>query len=347
MKSLIRKLVETPGPSGHEAQIRTAIRKEVEPLVDEVRVDNLGNLIARKGKTNLGAYKIMLAAHIDEIGVIATHIDESGFVRFIQLGGVRPLSCPGGRVRFLNGVEGVIGVEQLSNMPRVESSNAMPGFEQMFIDLGISRRKDCPLRVGDMAVFERPFLDMGRRLVSKAMDDRIGVAILIETLRRMEELSISTPHQLFFVFSVQEEVGLRGAMTAAFGVDPDMGLAVDVTASGDTPKGIKMEVGLGKGPAIKVRDEGMLADPRLVDWIQESAKRSGIPFQLEVLVGGTTDARSIQLTRAGVPAGCLSIPCRYIHTPSEMVDFDDVQNAVELLVELLRNPVHFLDRSRP
>jgi endoglucanase len=163
----------------------------------------------------------------------------------------------------------------------------------------------------------------------------------------MEERAISSPHQLFFVFSVQEEVGLRGAMTAAFGVDPDLGLAVDVTASGDTPKGIKMEVGLGKGPAIKVRDEGMLADPRLVDWMQASAKRKKIPFQLEVLVGGTTDARSIQLTRAGVPAGCLSIPCRYIHTPSEMVDFDDVQHAVELLVDLLSRPIHFLDESRP
>jgi len=347
MKSLIQKLVETPGPSGYETQIRAVIRKEVEPLVDEVRVDKLGNLIARKGPTTPGAFKIMLAAHIDEIGLITTHIDESGFVRFVPIGGVRPLSCPGGRVRFLSGVEGVIGVERLSNMPRVESSNTLPGFDQMFIDVGVSRRKDCPLRVGDMAVFERPFLDMGKRLVSKAMDDRIGVAVLIETLRKMEELALSTHHQLFFVFSVQEEVGLRGAMTAAFGVDPDLGLAVDVTASGDTPKGIKMEVGLGKGPAIKVRDEGMLADPRLVDWMLDSAKRVGLPYQLEVLVGGTTDARSIQLTRAGVPAGCLSIPCRYIHTPSEMVDFDDVQNGVKLLVDLLRNPVKFLENSQP
>jgi endoglucanase len=216
----------------------------------------------------------------------------------------------------------------------------------MFIDVGVSRRKDCPIRVGDLAVFERPFLDMGERLVSKAMDDRVGVAVMIETLRRMSELSIRSPHQLFFVFSVQEEVGLRGAMTAAFGVDPDLGLAVDVTASGDTPKGIKMEVGLGKGPAIKIRDEGMLADPRVVEWMIDSAKRVGIPYQLEVLVGGTTDARSIQLTRAGVPAGCLSIPCRYIHTPSEMVDFGDVQNAVKLMIDLLCNPVQFLEKAR-
>jgi endoglucanase len=347
MKSLIQKLVEIPGPSGYETQIRAVIRKEVEPLVDEVRVDNLGNLIARKGSSISGAFKIMLAAHVDEIGLIITHIDDSGFIRFVPIGGVHPHSCPGGRVRFLNGIEGVIGIERLLSLPRVESPHAMPGFEQMFIDVGVSRRKDCSLSVGDMAVFERPLLDMGKRLVSKAMDDRIGVAVLLETLRQIKDLSISTPHQLYFVFSVQEEVGLRGAMTAAFGVDPDLGLAVDVTASGDTPKGIKMEVGLGKGPAIKVRDEGMLADPRLVDWMVDTAKRAGIPYQLEVLVGGTTDARSIQLARAGVPAGCLSIPCRYIHTPSEMVDFDDVQNAVKLMVDLLRNPVQFLARSQP
>jgi tetrahedral aminopeptidase len=345
MKSLIQRLVETVGPSGYEAQIRNVIREEIEPLVDDMRVDNLGNLIARTGESNSEALKIMLSAHVDEIGLIATHIDDSGFIRFLPIGGVRPHSCPGGRVRFLDGLEGVIGVEHLANMPRVSSSNTVPGFEQMFIDVGVSQRKDCPVRVGDMAVFDRSFLDMGERLVSKAMDDRIGAAVLIESLRWMKDHSIRLPHQLFFVFSVQEEVGLRGAMTAAFGVDPDLGLAVDVTASGDTPKGLKMEVGLGKGPAIKVRDEGMLTDPRVVDWMVSSAKRIGVPYQLEVLVGGTTDARSIQLTRAGVPAGCLSIPCRYIHTPSEMVDYRDVQNGVKLLIDLLCNTVDFLAKS--
>jgi putative aminopeptidase FrvX len=351
MKSLIKKLVETAGPSGYESLIRAVIREEVEPLVDEVRVDNLGNLIARKGlglSEEIQAApqsKIMLSAHIDEIGLITSHIDDHGFVRFIPIGGVRPHTCPGGRVRFLNDVEGVIGVERLMNAPRAQPTNAIPGFEQMYIDVGVSSRKECPLSVGEMAVFDRPFLDLGKRLVSKAMDDRIGAAILIETLRQLGKQSISLPHQLFFVFSVQEEVGLRGAMTAAFGVDPDIGLAVDVTACGDTPRGDKMEVGLGKGPAIKVRDEGMLADPRIVEWMVETAKRAGIPYQMEILVGGTTDARSIQLTRAGVPAGCLSIPCRYIHSPSEMVDNADVLDAVKLLVELLSTPIKFLNDS--
>jgi endoglucanase len=205
----------------------------------------------------------------------------------------------------------------------------------MFIDVGATSRKDCPIQIGDVAVFERPFSDLGNRLVSKAMDDRIAVAIMIETLRQLKE----TPHDLFFVFTVQEEVGLRGATTAAFGVDPDLGLAVDVTMTGDTPKGVKMDVSLGKGPAIKVKDSAMLADPRIVNWMIEAAQKAKIPYQLEILERGGTDARAIQLTRAGVPAGCLSIPCRYVHSPSEMVDLGDVENAVRLLVALLDKPV--------
>jgi endoglucanase len=138
---------------------------------------------------------------------------------------------------------------------------------------------------------------------------------------------------------VQEEVGLRGATTAAFGIEPEIGISVDVTATGDIPKGLKMEVGLGKGPAIKVRDEGMLSDQRVVDWMRRTAERAHLPYQLEVLQSGTTDARAMQLSRSGVPAGCISIPCRYIHAPSEMVDYHDLRNAVSLLRELLQNPV--------
>ena len=329
MKSLIQKLVEIPSPSGYESQIRSVIRAEIEKDVDDLKVDALGNLIAHKGRGGKGGLKVMLSAHIDEIGIIATHVDHDGFVRFTTLGGVRPLNCVGGRVRFLNGNIGVIGAE------RMEDTSRVPSIEQMFIDLGFSNRKDASVKVGDIAAFERPFNDLGNRLVSKAMDDRIGVAVLIETLHQLKD----SPHELFFVFSTQEEVGLRGATTAAFGVDPDLGLAVDVTGSGDTPKGMKMEVSLGKGPAIKVRDGGMLSDPRVVDWMVRTAEKAKIPYQLEVLEGGTTDARAIQTTRAGVPVGCLSIPTRYIHSPSEMVDFNDVQNSVRLMLALLSQPV--------
>ena len=331
MKSLIKMLVESTGPSGYESQVRDVIRAEIEPYADEVNIDALGNLIATKGEPSKDGKKILLAAHMDEIGIIATHVDENGFVRFTTIGGVNPRTCVGGRVRFLNGTLGVIGHEY------IKDRNMLPAIEQMFIDVGAKSRASCPVKVADTAAFERPYLDLGDRLVSKAMDDRIGAAVLIETLRQLGK----SPHQVFYVFSVQEEVGLRGATTAAYGIDPDIGIALDVTLSGDTPKSIKMEVGLGKGPAIKVRDSGMFSDPQVVDWMVKTAERNKLPYQLEVLEGGTTDARAIQLSRAGVPSGCISIPCRYVHAPSEMVDLDDVQNAVNLLVGLLSQPVGF------
>jgi endoglucanase len=233
----------------------------------------------------------------------------------------------------LNGASGVIGLE------RSEEAAKAPTFEQMFIDLGADNKTNCPVQVGDVAAFDRPFTDLGDRLVSKALDDRIGVAVIIEALRRLASGSPATPHEVYFVFSVQEEVGVRGATTASFGLDPDVGLAVDVTDTGDTPKSRPMQVSLGKGPAIKVRDSGMLADPRIVDWMARTAEAAGLPYQLEILERGSTDARAIQLSRAGVPAGCLSVPCRYIHSPSEMVATQDVLQAVSLLVELLSHPI--------
>ena len=329
MKSLIQELVETIGPSGYEMEVRDLILSKVEPLADNVHIDALGNLIATKGKISSRGIKIMLAAHMDEIGVMATHIDENGFIRFTTIGGVRRQTCVGGRVRFLNGTRGVINHDDLGDV------NKLPTFSQMFIDVGATSQGDCPVRVGDVAAFDRPFSIYGDRLVSKAMDDRIGTAVLIETLRLLNK----TPNQVHFVFSVQEEVGLRGATTAAYGLDPDVGIAVDVTRSGDTPKGIKMEVSLGAGPAVKVRDSGMLSDPRVVTWMVNTAEKTKIPYQMEVLEAGTTDARAIQLSRAGVPAGCISIPCRYVHAPSEMVDYNDVQNAVKLLHTLVKNVV--------
>jgi putative aminopeptidase FrvX len=331
MKQLIQKLVETPGPSGYETQIRSMVRAEVEPYADDLKVDALGNLIVRKGTVGAEGMKIMLAAHVDEIGIMVTQVDANGFVRFTTLGGVRPYTCVGGRLRFLNGAAGVISMEPQDDMSK------MPTFEQMYIDMGFSSRDETPVRVGDVATFDRPFLDLGGRLVAKSLDDRIGAAVMIETLRQIKH----TPHQLYFVFSTQEEVGVRGATTAAFGIDPDLGLAVDVTDTGDTPRRTKlrMEVSLGKGPAIKVRDGRMLADRRVVDWMVKTAEQLNLPYQMEILESGSTDARAIQLTRAGIPAGCLSIPCRYIHSPSEMVDFADVQNAVTLLVELVSHPV--------
>lgn len=330
MKKLLQKLTETFGPSGFESAVREIVRAEVQPLADEIRVDALGNLIVRKGTLTPGGKKIMIAAHLDEIGLVASHIDENGFVRFTTIGGVRAFNLMGGRVRFLDGTPGVIYAEP------TDKPTDLPSIEKMFIDVGANSRNECSVKVGDVAAFDRPFIEMGSRLVAKSLDDRIGCLVAIEALRALK----STPHEIYFVFTTQEEVGTRGAATAAYGVDPDLGFAIDVTAWGDTP-GIfpKFDVALGKGPAIKIRDTGMISDPRIVHWMTETAEKAKIPYQREVLLGGSTDARSIQLTRAGVPVGCISIPCRYVHAPSEMVDFNDVQHAIKLVTALLSQPV--------
>ncbi|HOV31419.1 MAG TPA: M42 family metallopeptidase [Anaerolineaceae bacterium] len=326
--ALIKKMVETPGPSGQEQLIRAAILEEIQGSADEIRTDAMGNLIARKGSKQPNGLCIMISAHMDEIGLMVTHVDEDGFARFIPIGGVSPLTCIGGRVIFMNGQRGVIGCERLE-------PNQLPTIEKLFIDVGATSRDDCPVKVGDVCGFERPFLNLGKHLVAKSMDNRISTVVAIQALKALKD----SPHEVYFVFSVQEEVGLRGSATAAYGLDPDLGLAVDVTRTGDTPRTSKMEVALDKGPAVKVRDSSFIADPRVVDWMAATAKAAEIPYQMEVLEAGGTDGRSIQLARAGVPAGCLSIPCRYIHSPSEMVSRADVENAIRLLVELLSHDV--------
>lgn len=327
MRELIRKLVETYGPSGVEEQIRAVIRAEVEPLVDELRVDPLGSLVARKKGSGEGQ-RIVLDAHMDEIGVMVTYIDEKGFARFTRIGGVRALTCVGARVVFVDGTIGVIGVEG-----KRKDTNKIPQFDQLYIDVGATGRDDCPVRVGDAAVFVRPFAAQGTRLIAKAMDDRIGCAVLVETLRQLER----TPHDVYVVFAVQEETTLSGARTSTYGIDPDLAIAVDVTTTGDKPESRPMAVELGKGPAVKVQDSGMIAHPKVRDMLVHKAEEAGLPYQLEVLERGTTDAAAMQLVRAGVPSGCLSIPCRYVHSPSEMVDERDVQNGVRLLLEVLRS----------
>lgn len=328
MKELIRQLVETYGPAGHEDRVRDLIWSEIEGLADEVRTDALGNLIAaRRGAE--GAQKVMLSAHMDEIGIIVSYVDGKGFCRFQPVGGVGALNLYGGRVLFDNGTVGAIGLE------RLEDPEKVPTGEKFYLDVGATSKEDCPVGVGDVACFLRPFQNGGDRLIAKAFDDRIGCAVQIGVMRQLTD----TPHQVSFVFTVQEELGLRGAQTSAYGLDPDLGIAVDVTRTGDTPESRTMAVELGGGPAIKVKDSGMIAHPAVKELLVRTAEEHSIPYQLEVLERGSTDARAIQTSRAGVPAGCLSVPCRYVHSPSEMVDYRDVLNAVKLLTALLSSPI--------
>jgi endoglucanase len=332
LENLTEKFTAIPGPSGSEEKIRAAIQAEIAPFVDEVRTDALGNLIARKNavKSQKTPLKLMLTAHIDEIGVIVTHVDEHGFARFTNLGGLNPQTLVGNRVLFMNGVRGLINVEKL------EKPNLLPALEQLYIDTGAPDLAGSKVKVGDVAAIDEPFTKFGSRWVSKALDDRIGVALLVDLIRQVK----TNVYDLYFVFAVQEEPGYRGSGPAAYAVDPDLGLAIDVTAVGDTPKGIKMEVALGAGPAVKIRDSRMIADQRVVRWMSETAEANKIPCQREILLMGGTDANQIQTSRSGVPSGCLSVPCRYVHSHSEMADAQDVADSAKLLLKLCETPIN-------
>lgn len=331
---LIRDLAAIPGPSGREGAIRARIRELVEPVAEEIRIDPLGNLIAaarsKGGAAGARPRRIMLAAHMDEIGVIAIHVDDDGFIRVRPIGGVSPTMLLGQRVRFTNGTTGVVGIEKTEGPKDIT-------FDKLFVDIGAASKGEAleKVRVGDAAGLWHGVETAGEhRVVGRSLDNRTGCAVLVQALRELAEEP--GPHQVFFVFTVQEEVGLRGAGPAAFGLEPDMALAVDVTATGDTPKAQTMDVALGKGVAVKVQDRSIIAHWAVKELLVETAEAHGIPYQMEVLPFGGTDAGAIHLTRAGVPSGVVSLPCRYLHTPAEMVDLRDLDAAVSLLLATLR-----------
>ncbi|RQD77652.1 MAG: M42 family peptidase [Candidatus Syntrophonatronum acetioxidans] len=327
MIEIIKKLTEAYGPSGREEGIRDIIKEMIEPYADEVMVDDLGNLIVRKkgpGK------KIMLAAHMDEIGLIVTFIDENGFLRFSNVGGVSPHVLLGERVRFQNGVVGTVGREKLDSIKDLK-------FSKLFIDIGATKEEEAreKVKIGDVAVYHRELEPLGSRVLGKSLDDRVGCSLLVKTLMELQE----PVNDIYFVFTVQEEVGVRGARTAAYRIEPHYGLAVDVTRTGDTPESETMAVSLGKGPAIKIKDSLIISHPAVKKIMKEAAEKEGIPYQLEVLEKGGTDSGAIHLTREGVPSGVMSIPCRYVHTPSEMADLEDIKNGVKLLKGILNQPL--------
>jgi len=325
MEGLLKKLSEAYGPSGREEEVRSIIQGYLQDKADEVLTDALGNLIAiRRGSGK----KIMVAAHMDEVGLIVTHVDEKGFLRFAPVGGVSPHSLVGKGVAFQNGVTATAGVEKAEDLKRLE-------FKKMYLDIGAKDEKEAlsHVNIGDMAVYRSSMTTALGKYSGKAMDDRVGCAMLIKALENLQ-----TENEIYFVFTVQEELGLRGARTAAYRLNPDIGLAVDVTRVGDTPEAATMAVALGKGPAVKIKDSSIICHPFVKDRMIQVAEESQIPYQREVLERGGTDAGTIHISREGVPAGVLSIPCRYIHTAAEMVDQSDVEYGVQLLKALLKDP---------
>lgn len=320
---LLKTLTQINGPSGSEAQVRECIASLAEPYCDEVYTDAMGNLIAHKigyGK------KIMVSAHMDEIGIIVTDIDGKGFLRFSAIGELNTRNLVNLRVLFENGTAGVIGAQE-------EEFKDKPELSKLYIDIGADSRENAEklVSIGDTAVFEGRFIQRGETVVSKALDNRAGCAAALNALSKVKD----NKNDLYFVFTVQEEVGLRGAKTSAFEIEPDIAVAVDVTDTGDKPKAPVMAVSLGKGTAVKVMDRSVMCDADVRTKMIETAKNNNIPYQLEIMTDGGTDAGAIQLTRAGVKTGGISIPVRYVHSPSETASIKDIESSAELLQKLI------------
>jgi len=332
LEPLAKRLAEAFGVSGFEDEIRAVIRDEIAGLADSVEVDTLGNLVAVRKGTG-GGKRVMVAAHMDQIGVMVTHVDEKGFMRFAAVGGVYPTTCWGAQVRFMDGTVGTIGLDG-----KVDRRKDLPELRDMYIDVGATSRAEVKQRVGDVAQFWPSFSAQGNAWFSPNMDDRAGCIALAQLLKDLQGVEIK--HDLYAVFTTQEEVGVRGARTSAYAVDPEIAIALDVTLTGDTPYPRPvMDVAMGRGVAIKVQDSGMISHVGLNRALIAVAEAEGVPYQLEVLTGGTTDAFAMQTTRAGVPASCLSFPSRHVHTPSQIVDRRDVEGAVKLLAGSLRRDI--------
>ncbi len=336
MKNLIQQLTEISSPSGREDKIRKCILEIVRPYVDQIYTDPLGNLIALK--KGISGKKILLDAHMDEIGFMVSHIDEEGFIRVEPVGGHQPIKLPHQRIIFEHGAIGCFSLESEELSKNLQDYQQV-SFDRLFVDVGAISQNDAlsKVRIGEMATFFPVFSDLGQRVVSKSMDDRIGCAILIEFIKHCSQ----PYYDVYLVFAAQEEVGLVGATTAAYGINPELAIAVDITATGfqDHPKGFKrVPMKLGAGPAIKLQDRSMIGDHRLNQWLAKQAEENRIPFQFEVLPFGGTDGGAIQTTRSGVTTTTLSIPTRYGHSACEMIDIGDAQYTVQLLLSVVKKP---------
>ncbi|HID47672.1 MAG TPA: M42 family peptidase [Methanothermococcus okinawensis] len=338
----LQELSLAHGISGREDSVRGIMERELKKYCEEVFTDRFGNLIARIGDRGP---KLMLAAHMDEIGLMVKYIDEKGFLKFVKVGGINDQMLLNQKVIIHTedgkGIVGVLGSKPPHKM-KDEERNRMIKSEDMFIDVGAKDRRDAKrmgIDIGAWATFKSEFDILGNnRVTCKAFDDRAGCAILLEVARRVNKEDLNC--QLYLVGTVQEEVGLKGAKTSAFRINPDVAIALDVTICGDHP-GIKIEdapVELGKGPVVCIVDSagrGLIAHRDLLRMIEDVSKRYNIPVQYEVGEGGTTDGTAIHLTREGIPTGVISVPARYIHTPVEVIDLSDLENTADLIVRCI------------
>lgn len=321
---LLKQLTQGFGPSGNETEVAEIIRKQVGEAADSIYTDHLGNLIIKK---NGSGSKIMIACHMDEVGVIITHIDERGYLYFSPVGGLNSADLISRRVRFKNKQIGVISRERR----QAPDDNS---FRKTYIDLGVATEEEARSLVseGDMAVLVGDFHENDSHLISKALDNRISCFIAIEVLKQ-----IKSTNELYFAFTAQEEVGARGAKTAATAIYPDLAIVIDTTISYDNPSEHN-RTSLGQGIAIKAMDRSIVVSPKIKNWMAKIASQKGLCYQWEIISTGGTDSGPVHLAHGGIPTGGIAIPVRYLHSGSEIAAKSDIENACLLLTELLQTP---------
>jgi len=330
---LLKTLTELCGIPGREEKVRHFVKEALAPLCDELRVDALGNVIGHKSGPGPS---VMIAAHMDEIGFVVKHIDDNGFLRMEPSGGFDPKTLIAQRVLVHTETEtllGIIGSKPVHILSDEERKKPLE-LRDLFVELGLPAEMVCKVvEVGDFITLEQTFQHVGDLVSGKALDDRVGVYVMLEALRKLSD------HQanIYAVATVQEEVGLRGATVAGFGVNPDIGVALDVTVAADVPGSQEHEqvTKLGQGTAIKVKDSSHIANPKLVKFFKGLAKGKEIPYQIEVLPRGGTDAAGMQMAQAGKAVITLSIPTRYLHSVVEAAHQTDIQASVDLLAAFL------------
>ncbi len=339
LRELLATFANAQGVSGYEDDIAGLLQEHLADLTDEVRTDTMGNVI---GTRNGDGPKIMIAAHMDEIGLMVKYIDDKGFLRFVPLGGWVDQILLGQRV-VVQGREGNLYGVVGSRPPHImepDDRKKVIKLKDMFIDIGASSREEAEefgVQIGSTITIDRDLRPLKGNLVTgKAFDDRAGMAMMVAAMRRLKDLEVRAT--VYAVGTVQEEVGLKGARTSAYGLDPDVALISEVTIPGDHPGVTKEErhVTIGGGPVLTVADSdgrGILVQRKVIDWLRGTADAKGISYQMDVGSGGTTDATAIHLVKTGVPSGVISVATRYIHSPIEVLSLEDLDRGAQLIAE--------------
>ena len=334
---LLRRLCETPGIPGREERIRRVIIELMRPLVDEVRVDRMGNVIGvKRPEKAKNPKKVMIAAHMDEIGFMVNHIDDKGFIKFVPVGGFDARTLLNQRVVVHGYKKDLPGIMTLPRKPvhLQPKDEKPPQVTDYYVDVGLTKEEvEKFVRIGDPITMDRRVIQIGNCVTGKAFDDRIGVYVMLQALKAVEDHEV----EIYAVATVQEEVGLRGAQTSAFDINPDIGIALDVTIANDLPGSQEHEhvTKLGEGTAIKIMDSSCISDYKLVEFLRKLAEELKIKYQMEILPRGGTDSGAMQRARSGIPVATISVPTRYVHTTVEMSHWGDIDGSVKLLAAFL------------